>query len=65
MATTYTIKPYSFFKKIKIVLKRDVVKEASKNLIGLSNSIFRNSSIDNNLKRRDEIIKLLRIKSTI
>lgn len=62
IARTHIIKVVHFFEFLKLVLKRSAVIEASRNLIGLSNSIHRGNPSDNYNMRR-EIERLLSIKT--
>ncbi|WNR43667.1 hypothetical protein [Paenibacillus roseipurpureus] len=60
---------YSLFSIMRLIPSRKNIQSASSNLIGLSNSIWTNgiNNEDNNMKynreRKNEIVKLLRIKS--
>lgn len=58
---TYMIPWYGFFEKIRIVPKLSDINEASGNLIGLSNSLNRESDRSENNKRVNEIRKLLKL----
>ncbi len=64
----YLIPWYNLFAKIRIVLKSDSIKEASEELIGLSNSMHRESieGLGNlgilNSDRANKIRKLLKLK---
>lgn len=58
---TYMIPWYGFFEKIKIVPKLSDINEASGNLIGLSNSLYRESDRPANNRRVDEIRKSLKL----
>jgi hypothetical protein len=62
IARTHIIRWYSFFELLKLVPKRRAVIEASKNLIGLSNSIHSGNALVN-ANRRREIERLLNIKT--
>ena len=63
---THLIPLYSFFSCLGVVVNRSNIEKAASNLIGLSNSVYRVSSIDDiagrNLDRADEIKTLLRLK---
>jgi hypothetical protein len=62
IARTHIIRWYSLFEFLKLVPKRSAVTEASKNLIGLSNSIHRGDPLVNGNRRR-EIERSLNIKT--
>ncbi len=64
ISRTHLIKPYGIFEKLRIVPNRTVVKEASRNLILLSNSIYRNILEPREIiKARKEIEEYLDIKT--
>jgi len=63
-AKTYRIKWYSFFTLFRLVPKLKSIEESSKQLIGLSNSVYRSSDSDSrSIDRVDKIRKLLGIPS--
>ena len=64
MARTHVIPWYKLWQLLRIVPKHTDVIEASRNLIGLSNSIHQGDPMVNN-DRRKEIEKRLRIKTDI
>ncbi|WP_438445880.1 hypothetical protein [Gorillibacterium sp. sgz5001074] len=64
-----TIPYYNLFTILRIIPSRNNIKNASSNLIGLSNSIWKFGSNDEdsnlryNKERKNEIVRLLKIKS--
>jgi len=62
MAKTHAVPWYSLWEFIQIIPQQGHVKQASNELIGLSNSLYQERDHEFNRLRRTKIIKLLRLK---
>ena len=65
MAKTYAIRCYRFWELLKIVHCHQNIKKVQSNLIFLSNSLDRAEDFEENRKRLEEIIRLLKMEGWV